>query len=160
MGARAPPPTPSHCSCIEHDLKLALALLRNRHRLRSRAKPDERNHVAGVGCHRQGRTKTELRSLTNGLPSRTNVCTRRKRTCGPQGGSPGLTPSPTLPRGLTGLVKLKNKKTRSRLHKNSVKNSASHRIAVPILQFNHIFVRTRDFSGPSARAQTVGSSQH
>jgi hypothetical protein len=24
------------------------------------------------------------RSLTNGLPSRTNVCTRRKRTCGPQ----------------------------------------------------------------------------
>ena len=24
----------------------------------------------------------ELRSLTNGLPSRTNVCTRRKRTCG------------------------------------------------------------------------------
>ena len=35
----------------------------------------------------------ELRSLTNGLPSRTNVCTRRKRTCGPQGGSPGLTSS-------------------------------------------------------------------
>jgi len=34
-----------------------------------------------------------LRSLTNGLPSRTNVCTRRKRTRGPQGGSPGLTPS-------------------------------------------------------------------
>jgi len=31
-----------------------------------------------------------LRSLTNGLPSRTNVCSRRKRTCGPQGGSPGL----------------------------------------------------------------------
>jgi hypothetical protein len=31
-----------------------------------------------------------VRSLTNGLPSRTNVCTRRKRTCGPQGGSPGL----------------------------------------------------------------------
>jgi hypothetical protein len=26
----------------------------------------------------------ELRSLTNGLPSRTNVCTRRKRTCGPK----------------------------------------------------------------------------
>jgi len=25
--------------------------------------------------------------LTNGLPSRTNVCPRRKRTCGPQGGS-------------------------------------------------------------------------
>ncbi len=24
-------------------------------------------------------------------PSWTNVCTRRKRTCGPQGGSPGLT---------------------------------------------------------------------
>jgi hypothetical protein len=35
--------------------------------------------------------KVELRSLTNGLPSRTNVCSRRKRTCGPQGGSPGLT---------------------------------------------------------------------
>ena len=33
-----------------------------------------------------------VRSLTNGLPSRTNVCTRRKRTCGPQGGSPGLDP--------------------------------------------------------------------
>ena len=30
-----------------------------------------------------------VRSLTNGLPSGTNVCTRRKRTCGPQGGSPG-----------------------------------------------------------------------
>ena len=29
--------------------------------------------------------------LTNGLPFRTNVCTRRKRTCGPQGGRPGLT---------------------------------------------------------------------
>ena len=29
----------------------------------------------------------ELRSLTNGLPSRTNVCTRWKRTCGLQGGS-------------------------------------------------------------------------
>src|ERR1700747_3901215 len=37
-------------------------------------------------CFDQGK----LRSLTNGLPSRTNVCTRRKRTCGPQGGSPGL----------------------------------------------------------------------
>ena len=33
-----------------------------------------------------------VRSMTNGLPSRTNVCTRRKRTCGPQGGSPGLNP--------------------------------------------------------------------
>jgi hypothetical protein len=30
-------------------------------------------------------------SLTNGLPSRTIVCSRRKRTCAPQGGSPGLT---------------------------------------------------------------------
>ena len=37
----------------------------------------------------------ELRGLTNGLPSRTNVCTRRKRTCGPQGGSPGLTATET-----------------------------------------------------------------
>ena len=36
--------------------------------------------------------EAELRSLTNGLPSRTNVCTRRMRTCGPQGGSPGLDP--------------------------------------------------------------------
>ena len=35
--------------------------------------------------------EAELRSLTNGLPSRTNVCTRRKRTCGPQGGSPDST---------------------------------------------------------------------
>ena len=35
----------------------------------------------------------ELRSLTKRTPSRTNVCTRRKRTCGPQGGSPGLTPT-------------------------------------------------------------------
>ena len=25
-----------------------------------------------------------VRSLTNGLPSRTNVCTRRKRTCAPK----------------------------------------------------------------------------
>jgi len=33
----------------------------------------------------------ELRSLTNGLPLAANVCARRKRTCGPQGGSPGLT---------------------------------------------------------------------
>jgi hypothetical protein len=30
------------------------------------------------------------------LPSRTNVCTRRKRTCGPQGGSPGSIPIQTL----------------------------------------------------------------
>ena len=29
-------------------------------------------------------TKAELRSLTNELPSRTNVCTRRKRTCSPK----------------------------------------------------------------------------
>ena len=36
-----------------------------------------------------------VRSLTNGLPSRTNVCSRRKRTCGPQGGSPGLDPERT-----------------------------------------------------------------
>jgi hypothetical protein len=40
--------------------------------------------------------KAELRSLTNGLPSRTNVCTRRKRTCGPQGGSPGSKAEVTL----------------------------------------------------------------
>jgi hypothetical protein len=33
---------------------------------------------------------------TNGLPSRTNVCTRRKRTCGPQGVSPGLDPEQKL----------------------------------------------------------------
>jgi DNA-binding protein H-NS len=30
-------------------------------------------------------------SETNGLPSRTNVSTRQKRTCGPKGGTPGLT---------------------------------------------------------------------
>ena len=42
--------------------------------------------MAGVAT-----VQAELRSLTNGLPSRTNVCTRRKRTCGPQGGNPGLT---------------------------------------------------------------------
>jgi hypothetical protein len=29
--------------------------------------------------------------MTNGRPSRTNVCTRRKRTRGPKEGSPGLT---------------------------------------------------------------------
>ena len=29
-------------------------------------------------------------AVTNGPPSRTNVCTRRKRTCGLQGESPGL----------------------------------------------------------------------
>jgi hypothetical protein len=34
--------------------------------------------------------QAELRSLTNGLPFWTNVCTQRKRTCGLQGGSPGL----------------------------------------------------------------------
>ena len=39
--------------------------------------------------HRR-RAQASFSSLTNGLPSRTNVCTRRKRTCGPQGGSPGL----------------------------------------------------------------------
>ena len=40
---------------------------------------------------RSGTGGRRRRSLTNGLPSRTNVCTRRKRTCGPQAGSPGLT---------------------------------------------------------------------
>ena len=39
-------------------------------------------------AERERHGRRELRSLTNGLPSRTNVCTRRKRTCGPQGGSP------------------------------------------------------------------------
>ena len=43
----------------------------------------------------------ELRSLTNGLPCRTNVCPRRKRTCGPQG-EPGLTHLGHLERGRTG----------------------------------------------------------
>ena len=38
----------------------------------------------------------ELRSQTNGLPSRTNVCTRRKRTCGPQGRCTGLDPERSL----------------------------------------------------------------
>ena len=49
--------------------------------------PGERGGAAGA----RGGVALELRSLTNGLPSRTNVCTRRKRTCGPQGGSPGST---------------------------------------------------------------------
>ena len=51
-----------------------------------------------TGCddERRRRSKAELRSLTNGLPSPTNVCTRRKRTCGPQGGSPGLGPQPDI----------------------------------------------------------------
>jgi hypothetical protein len=51
------------------------------------------------GCvidRRSVKPKAELRSSTNGLPWRTNVCTRRKRTCGFQGGSPGLDPSRTL----------------------------------------------------------------
>ena len=39
------------------------------------------------------RSGARIAQLDHGLPSRTNVCTRRKRTCGPQGGSPGLTPS-------------------------------------------------------------------
>ena len=39
--------------------------------------------LESVFADRRG-IKAELRSLTNGLPSRTNVCTRRKRTCGPQ----------------------------------------------------------------------------
>ena len=49
--------------------------------------PGERGGAAGA----RGGVALELRSLTNGPPSRTNVCTRRKRTCGPQGGRPDLT---------------------------------------------------------------------
>jgi hypothetical protein len=53
--------------------------------------------VAGGGSRRcapaRHAAKAELRSLTNGLPSRINVCTRRKRSCGPQGGSPGTGPN-------------------------------------------------------------------
>ena len=59
--------------------------------------PDERLEVSVTFDARHGYIASALelrspvvRSLTNGLPSRTNVCTRRKRTCGPQGGSPGL----------------------------------------------------------------------
>ena len=37
--------------------------------------------------------------LDQRTPSRTNVCTRRKRTCGPQGGSPGFCPEPTCAAG-------------------------------------------------------------
>ena len=48
---------------------------------------DERGYI----CSAPELRSAVVRSLTNGLPSRTNVCTRRKRTCGPQGGSPGLT---------------------------------------------------------------------
>jgi hypothetical protein len=49
--------------------------------------------AGGSGYHTEAdmARRAELQSLTNGLPSRTNVCTRRKRTCGPQGGSQGLT---------------------------------------------------------------------
>ena len=50
---------------------------------------DERGYIGSAPELRSA----VVRSLTNGLPSRTNVCTRRKRTCGPQGGGPGLTPS-------------------------------------------------------------------
>jgi len=42
--------------------------------------------------------KQNCAALTNGLPSRTNVCTWRKRTCASQGGSPGLDPKLTLGR--------------------------------------------------------------
>jgi hypothetical protein len=34
--------------------------------------------------------------LRQAVPSRTIVCSRRKRTCGPQGGSPGLEPEPVI----------------------------------------------------------------
>ena len=54
-------------------------------------------HLDGLAERERHRRRAQaqliLRSLTNGLPSRTNVCTRPKRTCGPQGGSPGLTQS-------------------------------------------------------------------
>ena len=50
---------------------------------------DERGYIGSAPELRSA----VVRSLTNGLPSRTNVCTRRKRTCGPQGGSAGLTPN-------------------------------------------------------------------
>ena len=46
---------------------------------------DERGYVASAPELRSA----VVRSLTNGPPSRTNVCTRRKRTGGLQGGSPG-----------------------------------------------------------------------
>ena len=39
-----------------------------------------------------GRTLSRIAQLDQRTASRTNVCTRRKRTCGPQGGSPGLYP--------------------------------------------------------------------
>jgi hypothetical protein len=34
---------------------------------------------------------SRIAQLDQPTPLRTNVCARRKRTCGPQGGSPGLT---------------------------------------------------------------------
>ena len=43
----------------------------------------ERDSPPGAGAAKQN-------CAAYGLPSRTNVCTRRKRTSGPQGGSPGL----------------------------------------------------------------------
>jgi hypothetical protein len=39
------------------------------------------NGLAERERHRRQAEAQLLRSLTNGLPSRTNVCTRRKRTC-------------------------------------------------------------------------------
>jgi hypothetical protein len=71
--------------------------------LRRVARLHRQRHRAAVApvvalslCGLRRKIEIELRSLTNGLPSRTNVCTRRKRTCGPQGGSPGLDPKRTL----------------------------------------------------------------
>jgi hypothetical protein len=52
-----------------------------RHR-RDGGTPTVRGARRRTGGPRQS-GKAELRSLTNGLPSRTNVCTRRKRPCGP-----------------------------------------------------------------------------
>jgi hypothetical protein len=60
-------------------------------RFRHWVKVKNRQHPAFA--HVQDQFYAELRRLTNGLASRTNVCPRRKRTCGK--GSPGLDPNDT-----------------------------------------------------------------
>ena len=66
-------------------LGLAVTLLHRAMEKCDRRTDIPRRHRAGSQLDHQ-RAALLMRS-SNGLPSRTNVCTRRKRTCGPQGGS-------------------------------------------------------------------------
>ena len=66
-------------------LGLAVTLLQRAMEKCDRRTDIPRRHRAGSQLDHQ-RAALLMRS-SNGLPSRTNVCTRRKRTCGPQGGS-------------------------------------------------------------------------